>query len=150
MHRDSVKDILDRLPAHDLSKVQVILKNAFILSIETVVRYEQNYFLMRGREGGTTDEGRAFFISYDDVVTLKIERPMKLSELNKLYGVDSGVDAEDKLAENAEHKGEGQNKPETTTPKPVQPSPPVDPAQIAKNNLLDRLRAARTAAGAPR
>jgi hypothetical protein len=76
---------------------------------------------------------------------------MKLSELNRMYGVDSGVDAEDKLAEGAERKEEKKVSPTAVTPGPATPPPTVlDPAQIAKNNLLARIRAARTAAGVGR
>jgi hypothetical protein len=145
MLRDDVTDILGRIPAHDLGKTQVMLRSGYTFSIETVIRFEERYFIIRGREGGTTEEGRGFFIPYDEIVTLKIEKAVRVSEMNRMYGVDSGVDAEDKLALGAK---KDEAKPATvTTPGPMTPAPPIDPAQIAKNNLLARIRAARTAAG---
>jgi len=145
MLRDDVTDILGRIPANDLGKVQVMLRSGYTFSIETVIRFEERYFTIRGREGGTTEESRGFFIPYDEIVTLKIEKAVRVSEMNRMYGVDSGVDAEDKLALGAK---KDEAKPATvTTPGPMTPAPPIDPAQIAKNNLLARIRAARTAAG---
>src|SRR5262245_21577141 len=148
MLREDVTDILSRIPAQDLGKMQVMLHNGYAFSIETVVRFEEHYFVFRGREAGVTEEGRGFFVPYDEIVTFKLERPVRVSEMNRMYGVDSGVDAEDKLAVRAERKEE--SKPVTSTPGPMTPAPPVDPTQIAKNNLLARIRAARTAAGVGR
>ncbi|HEY2786783.1 MAG TPA: hypothetical protein VGJ05_17615 [Fimbriiglobus sp.] len=152
MRREDVQDILTRIPEVDLSKVQILLRNGYVISIDICIRFEANYCVIRGREGGTTDEGRGFFIPYDEITTFKLERVMKLSEMNRMYGVDSGVDSEDKLAVGAV-KTEEKAKPEaaTTAPASQTPVPAVsDPSQVAKNNLLARIRAARTAAGAKR
>jgi hypothetical protein len=146
MLRDDITDILGRIPTHDLGKTQIMLRNGYSFSVETVIRFEEHYFIIRGREGGTTEESRGFFIPYEEIVTLKLEKAVRVSEMNRMYGVDSGVDAEDKLAVGAKKE----EKPVTSTPSPTTPAPPVDPAQIAKNNLLARIRAARTAAGVGR
>ena len=37
MRRECVKDILERIPPNDLSKVQVQMRNAFVLSIDDYV-----------------------------------------------------------------------------------------------------------------
>jgi len=37
--------------------------------------------VIRGREGGTTDEGRAMFVPYEEVSYLRVERELKISEL---------------------------------------------------------------------
>src|SRR5438552_2422644 len=106
MHREDVQDILRRIPEVDLSKMQILLRNGYVVTVDVVIRFEATYCVIRGREGGTTDEGRGFFIPYEEIVTFKLERVMKLSEMNRMYGVDSGVDAEDKLAMGAEMKEE--------------------------------------------
>jgi len=146
MLRDDITDILGRIPAQDLGKMHIMLRNGYSFSVETVIRFEEHYFIMRGREGGTTEESRGFFIPYEEIVTLKLEKAVRVSEMNRMYGVDSGVEAEDKLAVGAKKE----EKAVSSTPGPSTPAPPVDPAQIAKNNLLARIRAARTAAGVGR
>ena len=118
-----------------------------------VARFEPKYLLMRGREGGTTDEGRAFFVPYDEIAYLRVEQVLKLGDLKKMYGETGYVDAEDRLGVQAEVEAAAAAEveaksvtPDTTTPPPAAVLP-SDPASIAKQNLLDRIRAAR--AGAP-
>ena len=111
--------------------------------------------VMRGREGGSTDEGRGFFVPYDEIAYVRVEQVLKVGDLKRLYG-EAYADIEDTLgqqaeaeaAAKAEAEAKGQPQPDvTTTPPPA--TAPTDPASIAKQNLLDRIRAARAnAAGA--
>jgi hypothetical protein len=146
MRREDVVDICKRIPVADHPKIQFILKTGLQLNVDVFVRFEPSYVCFRGREGGNVDEGRAFFMPYDDVVTVKIERLVKVGELKRMYGEDGGVDEDEKFLGKAAAADAGKAKPIHPTVKPA-PSGPIDPAQIAKQNLLDRIRAARTAAG---
>ena len=116
------------------------------LNVDVIVRFEPTYCVFRGREGGNVDEGRAFFMPYDDVVTVKIERLIKLGEIKRMYGEDGGVDEDEKFLGQANKEKDANAKSLMPASTPA-PTGPLDPSQIAKQNLLARIRAARTAAG---
>jgi hypothetical protein len=137
MTADDVHDILDKLPADDLSKTVLNLRFGSAVTIDAVARREADYLVIRGRENGTTDEGRAFFVPYEDILYIKIDRVLKVDELKRMYGEKVAAP----IAAEAEGKGE-----ETMVENTPAPIAPMDPAAIAKQNLLARIRAARTAA----
>ena len=151
MRRDDVVSLLGKIPVRDHPKVVIVLKagNASV-SMDTLMRHEPEYMVVRGREAGTNDEGRAFFIPYDEISYLKIERLVRLNEIRAMYG-DVLVQT-NSLCEETDESDDVV----TQTPAPgaglapaVAASAPSDPASIAKQNLLDRIRAARTSAGRP-
>jgi len=146
MRREDVIDLIGRIPEVDHAKLQVVLRSGIGLSADTFVRFEPFYMAMRGREAGNTEENRAFFVPYDEIICIKLERVVKLSELAAMYGESPPAGSQPQAAATAEPP---------TTPVPAAtpaPTAPLDPAEIAKQNLLERIRAARSMAGngAPR
>jgi hypothetical protein len=140
MTADDVHDILDKIPAEDQSKTVLWLRYGAGITIDAVARREEEYLVLRGRENGTSDEGRAFFVPYADILYIKIDRLLKIEDLKRMYGEKvavtvSKLDADTPIEEKAADD----------TPAPVAA---MDPAAIAKQNLLARIRAAKTAAGA--
>jgi len=142
MRREDIHEIVKRLEPADVSKVVLVLRAGFGISIDIFYRFEPDYVIVRGREAGTNDDGRGFFIPYDEVVYLKIERIIHANELRKMYG-------DPEISGGVEYADEADNP--TPDPVPAQDRPPVPmtPAAIAKQNL-DRLRAARTSVTASR
>lgn len=152
MRKEDVLDICRRVPERDVPKIQFITVTGMQLNVETFARFEPTYCVFRGREGGQTDEGRGFFVPYEEITCVKIERAIKVGELKAYFGEDSAKELD--LA-TADFNPSGESSPATTplpsvatTPNPATTTGPMDPAQIAKQNLLARIRAARTAAGA--
>lgn len=135
MLREELIDILSRVPEVDHTKIQFVMKNGATLALDLLIRMEPTYFVMRGREAGNQDEGRAFFLPYDDLSFLKIERVMTMAELDAMYS---------DLPNNVKRATrETRSEMEVETPPPA-PIAPMDPAAIAKQNLLERIRAAKS------
>ena len=150
MQRDTVYDIVSKIPKVDISKTVLTLRFNASITLDLVVRYEADYFVVRGREAGTNDDARAFFVPYEEILFMKLDRTVRLSDMQKMYGETVTNEDEsllDRAADNAaEAKLTGEDK---SVPKDVSvatPAPAMDPASIAKQNLLARIRAARTAA----
>ena len=149
MLRDEVTDLLNRIPVLDHTRLVFVLAVGTSVNMDLLVRMEKNYLVLRGRESGSNDEGRGFFIPYEQIGYIKLERMVRVNEFRAMYGepletvVGLGDDADE--APGAATAGVG-----ATTPAPVGPAPAMAPTDIAKQNLLDRIRAARTSAGAPR
>jgi hypothetical protein len=136
MRREDCLDIFQRLPEQLHGCVHLVLRNQFTVAVDTVARFEPHYLVLRGRETGSTDEGRGFFIPYDEIAYLRIERTVKVGELKRFYGETSYVDKDDQL-DGADAATSA------ATNAPVVPGPiltPGDPAAIARQNLLERLR----------
>jgi len=144
MRRDDLLDILGKIPPHDLTKIVLILRFATSITLDTVLRREDEYIVVRGREAGTNDEGRAFFVPFEDVLCVKFDRVVKVSEIKRLFGevVEDDIDL---TAPTKAVEADAKANPADT---PV-PATPMDPAAIAKQNLLARIRAARTGAKLP-
>jgi hypothetical protein len=147
MRREECVELFKRIPEAFHPQVNLVLRNQYALSVDVVVRFEPTYIVFRGREGGTTDEGRAFFLPYEEISYLRLERAVRLGELKQMYGETGYVDAEDRLSqgETQEEKAEAAKlNVDAPTPQPaVTTTGPQDPASIAKQNLLDRIRATR-------
>jgi hypothetical protein len=144
MRRDDLCDILSRIPPTDLTKTVLTLRFGTAVTLDSVLRQEAEYLVVRGREAGTNDEGRVFFVPFEDVLCLKIDRVMKAHELKRMYGekVEEDGDAGDL-------KPDGKAEAAKPDLPPAQPAAPMDPASIAKQNLLARIRAARTGTKMP-
>ena len=146
MRREDVQTLLSKIPPLDHTKVVLVLLSGASINMDFLFRMEKEYVVVRGREAGTNDEGRGFFVPYEQIAFLKIERLMRLNELREMYG-ETQI-AEVNLTEDGVVEG-------TATPAPAIISASVkstalDPAAIAKQNLLERIRAARTSAGVPK
>ena len=77
---------------------------------------------------------------------LGLERVVKLGELKQLFGESGYVDAEDRLSVNDQkEQSDAKLAVDAQTPPPIASNNnlPSDPASIAKQNLLDRIRATR-------
>lgn len=150
MQRDTVYDIVSKIPKIDISKTVLTLRFNASITLELVVRYEADYFVVRGREAGTNDDARAFFVPYEEILFMKLDRTVRLSDLQKMYGEtvtnedESLLDREADTAAEAKLTGEDKSVPKDVAV--ATPAPAMDPAAIAKQNLLARIRAARTAA----
>ena len=147
MRREECVELFKRIPDEYHPQINFILRNQAVLSVDQVARFEPLYIAFRGREGGTTDEGRAFFVPYEEISYVRLERIVKLGELKVMYGETGYVDAEDRLSAGTEKKetADAKLKVDAQTPQPAIAASglPQDPASIAKQNLLDRIRATR-------
>jgi hypothetical protein len=145
MQRDECIDLLTRIPVAEHGQINLILHNRMLVTIDTIIKMEPAYLVLRGREGGSTDEGRGFFVPYEEIAYIRLERVVKVGELRRMFGDSEYVDV-DLLAPKAEGGSDSDTKAEIETKTPPPGASPLgsqDPASIAKQNLLDRIRAAR-------
>jgi hypothetical protein len=124
-------DMLRVVPEAEHGKLVIILRNGMELCVDTVVRYEEDFLVLRGRQGGTVEEARGFFVPYDQMLCLRLDRIVKVEELNSFFGEDAAtVQAAPSESDRA------------TRPAPAAAPAPTDPAAASKL-LLERIRQAR-------
>ncbi|MCX7664987.1 MAG: hypothetical protein N2112_05525 [Gemmataceae bacterium] len=126
-------ELFKRVPPEDLTSLVVVLKSRAEITVDTIVKFEPNYAIIRGRLAGTTDEGRGFIIPYDQLEYFRIEQFTKTSQLEKYGGVGSG-------------SSHGSNPEIALAPTTAQV--PTDPA-TASRMLLDKIRASRSQTSRP-
>ena len=147
MRREDVQSLIRRIPPFDIPKIVFVMKSGISINLDLVFKLEPDYAVVRGREAGTNDDGRGFFVPYDEIAYLKLERYVKVSDLKSLYGEPilegDEVSVETEAATTPTPAG-------ASTPAPVGNQSGQDPASIAKHNLLERIRATRTSVGVPR
>src|SRR2546430_1351902 len=95
---DCIELLTKRIPEDTHPQVNFCLRNGMVLSMESVARFEDHYVVIRGREGGTSDEGRAFFVPYEEISYFRIERLVRMGELKQMWGETGYLDAEDRLS----------------------------------------------------
>src|SRR5580698_1299041 len=125
MRREDVMEMFKRVPEEMHPQVNLILSNSFVLTVDAVARFEPTYLVFRGREGGTSDEGRAFFVSYEEITYIRIERIVRMGELKRMYRETDYLDSEDRLGTTVKEAA-----PEVAKPALDNPTPPPSPSPI--------------------
>lgn len=119
------------IPEAEQGKLVIVLSNGAELCVDALCRFESNFLVMRGRTGGTIDEARGFFIPYNQMVCLRIDRSIKLEEINAMFG-----------SPDERNMSFAKETPTTQVSSHLTPTAPTDPAE-ASRLLLDRIRAVR-------
>ena len=137
MQNEEWIEMIRLIPAAQQNQLVVVLQNGTELSVDLIFRCEPNFMVIRGRVAGTTDEGRAFFVPYHQMLYLRIERKMKLEEIAAIFG--------EKLSATVSVLDAPDPRESTTSPvsTDIVVEQPADPAITARNALLERIRAAR-------
>jgi hypothetical protein len=161
-------EMLKVIPKHEHNALVLMTTAGLELTVETIFRFEQAYLVMRGRLAGTNDEGRAFFIPYDQITYLNLNRLVAEKDIREFYG-ELMEDEPKPLTEDAPPPEPEQSlaaTPPLTAPAPAPapaasaaagPSAPTpigrfssaDAAAAAKTVLLERIRAARAGSAPP-
>lgn len=122
--------MLRLVPEAERTKLVIVLVNGTELCVDTIIRYEDAFVVMRGRVGGQVEEARGFFVPYDQMLYLRLDRVMKVDELQAFFTAPTMDQvAPDKVPE---------------VPVLDAPTPPVPTdAATASRLLVERIRAAR-------
>jgi hypothetical protein len=150
MRNDEWISMLQLIPHEQRNQIVIVMQNGMELVVDTIFRFEPNYLVARGRATASTDEGRAYFVPYDQMLFYRLDRVVKLHELSSLYGEVAGEEAvaEEPPTEEVTTNGEAL----VAEPLPAAPTmlagtgTPLNPDAantVARNNLLARIRAAR-------
>jgi hypothetical protein len=134
MTSDEWIDMFHLIPEGE-QKLVIILHNGTELCVDTIVRFELSFMVLRGRAGGSIDEARGFFVPYDQISCLRVDRMLKVEDLQAMLGTDGEI-------------GQEAETPVTRSERPT-PVAPTDPA-AASRLLLERIRATRANAAPPR
>jgi hypothetical protein len=138
-------EMFQLIPEEEHGKLVIVLQTGTEICVDTLVKFERTFIVLRGRVGGNIDEARAFFVPYDQMLCLRLERVVRLEELQDMLPTGPGkhptpvnrMTATDETREEVPFR--------SAHPTPL--AAPTDPA-AASRLLLEKIRATR-AASAP-
>jgi hypothetical protein len=162
MHNSEWITVFRQLPQELYQQTVLVLNNRMELTIETLLRIEPTFLAVRGRMGGTTEGGLMFLVPYDQLTAIYMFKTMTETEVEAMFGPPksaSQLTSRSHLAIRAPSATNVQPAP-APAPAPAPPPAPMPAAAtmvpafgrppeataVARNNLLERLRAARQAA----
>jgi hypothetical protein len=125
------------------------------IAVQTVIRAENEYVVVRGRQTRTADGGGVFFVPYDQIHFMGFQKPVKEMDIRALYGEVVSPEAsqetppETEPAPPAEAVPPPSAEPAAAPPAPVPGAAGTTPRPGSPNKavLLERLRSRRQEAG---
>jgi hypothetical protein len=144
MNGEDWKGLLALIPPDEVGTFVLVLSSGHEICLDAIVRAEEKYIVVRGRLAGQIDEGRGFFVPLDNLVYLRWEKLVKMDELKAVLDKKSKKPIEPEKELDADAGPPTELLPRPPLP-PLQQAAEVAPANsaVARNNLLERIRAAR-------
>ncbi len=139
--------LLRRIPPEQVEKLCLVTTAGIELSLQSIVRMEEDFMAVRARLSGSSDTGRAFFIPFDQINFVGFTKPVREQELLTLFdGPEHYVPvARAEAGPAAEEQQPAPPPPEADPAAPPAPPPPAVPAEArplpTKSKVLANLRA---------
>ncbi len=132
-------ELLKKIPVEDHETLTAATTLGVEIAFQQVLQVNEQFVLVRGRLGGTTDAGRVFCIPWDRLLYLCLTRPMTDMRLAELFGPLLSPPRPDLLAAATQPEAAMlQPEPTPVTPMPVEQATPFKPGAAA--TLRERLR----------
>ncbi len=166
MKSSSWIDLLQRIPPEQHDNLMLVTCNGIEIAIQSIVRTDEDYMVLRGRMAGT-DHGRVLFMPFNQITYIGFQRVVKEAFVRKLFGepepepaaAPAVVAEEPKPEEKAEPAPAPEPAPKAEADAPPPPAEPAEPAKVptlsksggrivlpAKSALLERMKARSQAA----
>lgn len=144
MQSEAWKALFDRVPREDHPGMMVVTSIGIEINVNSIQLLEDDYVVIRGRLGGTTDAGRIFFVPYHQINYVTFNREIKEAQIQEMLGLDSSGERLPPALSEAEAAAAAalDVKKEELPPEPTAPATAPAPAkqQPSRMALLDRIR----------
>jgi hypothetical protein len=145
--------LLRLIPPDQQDALAIMTTVGIEINLQTILRLEDDYVVIRGRLAGTTDTGRVFFVPFSQMNYLGFTKEVREAQIKALYGESpeaGAAAAKSEIASPApapDEPAESEAMPAAPLP-PPEPSAPLEPPKPPgslkiprKSGLLERLRA---------
>ncbi len=130
-----------RIPATIHDGLTVGLRSGAEIAIQTILKLDPDFIIMRGRLTGTQEGGKILLVPYAEMTVLSLLRPLKDPEVEEIFGKGDppelialpAVSAEAPAAPRSDQAA-GESAPATAD------SPAKSPEQLSKSALVAKLR----------
>jgi hypothetical protein len=149
MQAASWMELLERIPEHQRNKLVVMTDARVEIAVQDLVRMSDDYIAVRGRLAGSSDTGRLFFIPFNRIVYVGLQKLVIDQEIAEIFGTAPPKPAPTPVAV-AEEPPKGE--PKVEEPSSPEPEPPAEVEGLRgtsnltptvmpnRNELLERIR----------
>ncbi len=81
-----------RIPADLHDGLIVGLRSGVEIAIQTILKLEPDFIILRGRLTGTQEGGKILLIPYAEMTVLSLGRPLKDTEVEEIFGKGDPID----------------------------------------------------------
>src|SRR5438067_1180718 len=78
--------LFERIPAKWHDSIALILATGTEILMQSILRLESDYAIIRGRMAGSTDAGRVLILPYDQIVNVAFTKRMLEPEVQAIFG----------------------------------------------------------------
>jgi hypothetical protein len=86
MHSSVWVTLLRHVPAEQHNQLVVVTTTGTEIALQTILRIENEFVIIRGRLAGSQEAGRVFFLPFERIEYLAFQLALKESEFNDLFG----------------------------------------------------------------
>jgi hypothetical protein len=130
-----------QLPEDLHNKLILILNNRAEIVVDSIYRLEPAFAVMRARLGGTIDGGLLVMTPYSQITSVYVTREVPEENVKGMFESNTPSSAETNGKLPGSHHAAAPEPPKAAGPQATSQDP-----NAVRNNLLERLRAARQAA----
>ena len=99
--------LLRLVPPKDQDNLMLLTSNRTEFAIQAILRLDPDFLIIKGRLAGSQDQGRVFFIPYEQIDHIGFYRAFKDTEFNEMFA--------DLEAPAARRRDDGRRRPPTPT-----------------------------------
>ena len=78
--------ILQAIPADKLNQFTVVITGNTEITLQSILRFDRDFAVLKGRLSGSQDAGRVFFVPYHHIIELGTLYPIKDEEYEAIFG----------------------------------------------------------------
>jgi hypothetical protein len=78
--------ILQAIPAEKMNQFTIVISGNTEITLQSVLRFEREFAVLKGRLSGSQDAGRVFFVPYVHMINLGTLYPIKDEEYEAIFG----------------------------------------------------------------
>ena len=79
------------IPPEQHDNLAIMPLSGVEINVQSILRTEAEFMVIRGRLSGTTDSGRIFFVPYDQINFLNFQKPLKEPDVHAMFGGAPGT-----------------------------------------------------------
>ncbi len=112
MPSDAWARLLRLVPAKDQDNLMLLTSNRTEFAIQAILRFDPDFLIIKGRLAGSQDQGRVFFIPYEQIDHIGFYRAFKDTEFNEMFAeLDAPASAAETTTETATTDANGSKTP---------------------------------------
>lgn len=136
------------IPPEQQNRFTLVTANGMEITVQSLLRLEADFAIIKGRLSGSQDAGRVFFIPYVSIDTFSFTNPVKDSEVADLFDTLTFTAPAVPAAPALPAEAPPAVSPSARTPLPVSlptPTPPPTARPSIRSEVLERFRNSRPA-----